>query len=85
MPRPTPPRGSPDRIGRVQLQIRQAFIASGGAPLRMRDLLPRCYPRADRYKDWHRWNVRRAALTVAIQIGRDGKGVIWAPSASLAM
>jgi hypothetical protein len=73
------PRGSPDRIGRVQLQIRRALIASDGKPLQMSDLLPRCYPREKKFKEWHRWNIRRAAPKVAKRIGMDGQRIIWGP------
>ena len=48
------PCSTPDRIGRVQLQIRRALIASGGKPLGMSDLLPRCYPKVKKFKEWHR-------------------------------
>ena len=71
------PGGKPDRLGRVQKQIKRAFIASGGKPLRIADLLPRCYPAVRGFKLWHRTNVHRAIDKVARPIGRDGKGVIW--------
>jgi hypothetical protein len=46
----------------------------------MADLLPRCYPRAGKtFKEWHRWNIRRAAPKVAARIGKVGKGVTWIP------
>jgi hypothetical protein len=46
----------------------------------MADLLPRCYPRAGKkFKEWHRWNIRRAAPKVAARIGKDGGKVIWGP------
>jgi hypothetical protein len=37
--------GKPDRIGRVQRQVKRAFIAKG-SPLRIGSLLAHCYPRA---------------------------------------
>ena len=73
------PCSTPDRIGRVQLQIRRALIASGGKPLGMSDLLPRCYPRVKKFKEWHRWNIRRAAPKVAARIGKERGRVIWGP------
>lgn len=75
-PKPKPPKPG-KRIGRVQRQIIRAFIASNGQPLVTRELIQWCYPRLDRFQDWHRWNTRRAALKVAAQIGLDGRRMMW--------
>ncbi len=69
--------GTPDRLGRVQKQ--RAFIASGGKPLRMADLLPRSYPRATTFKKWHRTNVHSAVVKVAVRISKTGRGLECAP------
>jgi len=71
------------REGRVMRQTRRAFVAAGGKPLRIGDVLPWIYPQLDRFKHWHRWSARRALLRYAVPIGRSetGRGlpVIWAP------
>ncbi len=71
-------------IGRVQRQVRRAFIASAGEPLRIGQLLRWCYPRQARFKRWHRNSVRRAARRFAQPIDRDSRGVVWAPLPALA-
>ena len=50
---------SKPRLGRIQLQVRRAFISSSGRPLQISDLLPRVYPRLTQFESWHRWSVRR--------------------------
>jgi hypothetical protein len=42
-------------------------------------LLRHCYPRVTKFKEWHRWNIRRAAPKVAKRIGMDGRRIIWGP------
>jgi len=49
---------SKPRLGRIQLQVRRAFISTG-RPLQISDLLPRVYPRLTQFESWHRWSVRR--------------------------
>ena len=72
------------REGRIQRQIRRAFIARA-RPLTMSELLPWAYPKLDHFKHWHRWSVRRALLRYAVPIGRSTKGRglpgIWRPAA----
>ena len=68
------------RVGRIQRQIRRAFIASGGRPLRIAVLLPWCYPRLSVFKPWHRTNVHRAARRFAIRVGKHGRANIWGPA-----
>jgi hypothetical protein len=70
------------REGRVMRQVRRAFVANGGKPLRSTDFLAWAYPQLERFKDWHRWSCRRALLHYAVPIGRSrgrGSPVIWAP------
>ena len=45
------------RLGRVQRQVRRAFVAAGAQPLTIAELLPFCFPRADSYARWMRWSV----------------------------
>ncbi len=79
--------GKPDRIGRVQLNVRRAFVATAGRPLMIRDLLPRCYPRAESYTRWQRWSIHRAVRRFGVSTGRaeslQGRPVVWVPSAEL--
>jgi len=70
--------GTPDRLGRVQKQIRRAF-SSGGKPLGISALLRWCYPRASKFKPWHRTNVHRAVAKVAKPIRRHRRGNEWVP------
>ena len=73
-----------DRVGRVQRQVRRAFIVADGKPLCIADLLPRCYPRARQYTVWQRWCVHRALRKYGQRIGRSktGRGcpIVWLPS-----
>ena len=67
------------RIGRIQRQVRRAFIASRARPLMIGDLLRHCYPRIAKHKTWHRWNVHRAAGKFAVLLSRDRRGNVWGP------
>ncbi len=70
------------RIGRVQRQIRRAFIAHHYRPLTTIELMRWCYPKVTKFKRWHSYGVRRAAPKFAVAIGRrrcTGYPVIWAP------
>ena len=49
-----------NRVGRIQRQVRRAFVASSGAPLEISALLASCYPRLAKFKHWHRKSVHRA-------------------------
>jgi hypothetical protein len=75
------------KVGRVQRQIRRAFIASAGRPLSVADLLPHCFPAAASYARWMRWSVYRAAPKFAESLGRaesrQGRPIVWAPNAEL--
>jgi hypothetical protein len=75
--------GKPVRTGRLQSQIRRAFICSNGRPLCIADLLPRCFPAAKRHARWMRKSVHRALPRFAIPLGRipdrQGRPMIWAP------
>jgi hypothetical protein len=63
------------RVGRVQLQIRRAFIAADGKPLQIGDLLPRCFPSAASFPRWMRNSVHRAIPKFAISLCRtNGRG-----------
>jgi hypothetical protein len=70
------------RRGRVQRQVRRCFIAGGGKPRTMNELVRWAYPELERFECWHRWSVRRALLGFAKPIGRSsiGRGApgIWA-------
>jgi hypothetical protein len=66
------------RTGRIQQQIRRAFIANGGKPLSTLDLVAWAYP-AGR-KPWSCHDVRRAAFKYAVQLGPT-RPVFWAPKA----
>jgi hypothetical protein len=80
--------GKPDRVGRVQTQIRRAFIASGGRPLKIRDLLVYCYPAAIKHPRWRRWKIHCALPKFGVPLGRistkQGRPMLWAPKDELA-
>jgi len=75
------------RTGRVQCQIRRAFICSNGQPLCIADLLPRCFPAAKRHARWMRKSVHRALPRFAIPLGRipdrQGQPMVWSPNAEI--
>jgi hypothetical protein len=77
--------GGKPKVGRVQCQIRRAFIAAGGRPLTIGDLLPHCFPAAASYARWMRWSVYRAAPKFAESLGRaesrQGRPIVSAPNA----
>jgi hypothetical protein len=79
--------GKPDRVGRVQTQIRRAFIASGGRPLKIRELLAYCYPAATKHPRWHRWKIHCALPRFGVPFGRvaseQGRPMLWAPKPEL--
>jgi hypothetical protein len=73
-------------VGRVQRQVRRAFIASDGRPLQIGDLLARCYPGTTDHPVWHRTNVHRALPKFAVSLGRtnaQGRPIMWAPNPEL--
>jgi hypothetical protein len=72
--------GAKDRIGRVQLQIRRALIASGGKPLTIRDFLRFAFPRTTKHTHWQRKSCHRAIPRFAVCLGRQpgwGRPNIW--------
>jgi len=74
------------RTGRVQRNIRRAFVAVNGRPLCIAELLARCYPAAREHPHWHRTNIHRAVRKFAVPIGQSrarGYPIIWAPNAEL--
>ena len=78
------------RDGRVKRQVRWAFWMSRGAPLTTTELLKHCYGPVhlwgEKTKSWHRSNVCRAAVLVAIRVGRaksPGRPILWSPRPEL--
>lgn len=73
--------GKPDRVGRVQRQIRRALLAADGRPVSIGELLPRCYPRSTKYTRWQRWSIHRALPRFAVPLGRymsaQGRPMLW--------
>jgi hypothetical protein len=61
------------RVGRVQRQIRRLLIIRG--QMTTVELAGSIYARPT--KSWHRWNVRRAALKVAVHVQRGRGGWLW--------
>jgi len=93
-PRITPYRAQTSQIadnskynGRIHRQIRRAFIASSGAPLRIGQLLEWCYPAAKRDPRWHRTNIHRALPRFAVSLrrisDRPGRPCVFGPNAEL--
>jgi hypothetical protein len=75
-------RANPYRVGRVQRQVRRAFIVKG-SPLRIQALLAHCYPRSTTYARWQRDAVHRALRRFGKPLGRvAGRGgpMLWAPN-----
>ena len=72
------------RVGRVERQVRRAFIAGKGRPLTTIDLMRWAFPRATRYEPWRYWSVHRAAKKFAIKVRRWDKGNLWVPTPDLA-
>ena len=75
------------RIGRLQLCVRRAFIASDGRPLSTGELARRYYKRDD-LQYWHFDNVRRAMRSgkIGVRAGSraaQGRAVLWLPRADL--
>ena len=58
------------REGRVMRAIRRALIASGGRPLKTRDLLRFAYPQLKQFQFWNYWSIYRAAPRYAVKDGR---------------
>jgi hypothetical protein len=73
--------------GRLQTQLRRAFISSSGKPLGMSRLLEWCYPATKQHPRWHRTNIRRALLRHAVNLGRiphrRGRPGLYGPNAEL--
>jgi hypothetical protein len=73
---------SKSRIGRIRRAVRRGFILSDGAPIFVRDVLERAYPRLKRFTAWHYLAARRALRKEAIIIGRirfgRGRPALWA-------
>jgi hypothetical protein len=67
------------RMGRVQLQCWRCLVGLG-RPVKIRDLLKWCYPKAIEFQPWHRTNVHRAIIRVARPVGktRERHGTTWA-------
>jgi hypothetical protein len=74
------------RVGRIQCQVRRAFIAANGRAQSTTDLLRWCYSHLRRYERWRCQAVRRAAPKFAVPIGRRrsrGVPILWAPKPEL--
>jgi hypothetical protein len=52
------------RLGHVQRRLRRALIGLN-RPVQIRELLPLCYPRAQRFEAWMRNSIHRAAKRIA--------------------
>jgi hypothetical protein len=68
--------------GKLQRRIWRQFVISPNALLTTTQLMRGCYPRmADAFRNWHRWDVRRAAVAVAVPVGRStsgrGRPLLW--------
>ena len=62
-----------NRVGRIQRQIKRAFIAAEGRPLLTIGLLERGYPRVAHYELWHYTSIYRAASKFAVRVGGPGR------------
>lgn len=67
------------REGRIQRQIRRAFIAKA-RPLSMTELRQWCFAGRER-QHWHYWSITRALRALgARSLGRCGRAGLWAIS-----
>ena len=73
-----------NRVGRIQRQIKRAFVVSGGQHLLTIDLLEHAYPRVTHYEPWHYVSVYRAATKFAVRVGGRRAFIIWGPKPELA-
>jgi hypothetical protein len=65
---------SKTRIGRIRLAARRCFVLSDGAPILIRNVLERAYPRLRRFTSWHYLAARRALRKEAIVVARNLRG-----------
>jgi hypothetical protein len=79
--------GRPHRVGRLQRQIRRAFVSSNGRPLTIGELLGWCYAGAAHHPRWHTWDIHRSLPKVAEPLGRipntQGRAMRWSPKPEL--
>jgi hypothetical protein len=61
------------RIGRLAKIIRRMLIAANGEPVRVRDVLRRCYPGTTSYT-WHYFNLHRARGRFAVSVAHGWLG-----------
>jgi hypothetical protein len=57
--------------GRLQWQIRRAFLAHPERQFRTAELIEWCYPRTGKLDYRHRWIIVRAAAKVAVRVERQ--------------
>ena len=80
---------SKSRIGRIRRAVRRGFILSDGAPILIRTVLERAYPRLKRFAAWHYLAARRALRQEAMIVGRNrhgrGRPALWIPRSDAEM
>jgi hypothetical protein len=80
---PKPPKNHAYRVGRVQRQIRRAFIANNGQPLTTNVLMRWAYPQLRKPFHWCYRQLWEAAERYATRIGRSktgsGRPWLWVP------
>jgi hypothetical protein len=67
------------RVGHHQRQIRRAFIAADGLPVRTSTLMAWCWPRPRKFERWHWTCMARSAHRFGVNIRRGW----WAPNEEL--
>jgi hypothetical protein len=65
------------QLGRVQRQIRRAYLADPASTLHTVELAAWCYPHVREVRRKHRWAIVVSAKRVAVRLGRDKRGVIF--------
>ena len=67
---------------RIRRAISREFILSDDAPILVRNVLDRAYPRLRTFKSWHYDAARKALRKVAIVVARNrfgrGRPALWA-------
>src|SRR5215216_3683246 len=67
--------------GAVRIRVRRAFVAAGGQPVTMRELVRWIWPRREVFRSWHYERARKAAGEVAERVRLERRGrsfvVVW--------
>ena len=78
---------SESRVGRIRRAVKRCFILADGAPITIRQVMERSYPRLQRFTAWHYLAARRALRKEATIIARNrhgrGRPNLWSPNPAI--